>query len=146
MTAKPGFVIITHGDLGRELLRVARYIIGEPLTNFAVVKTPFMGEITPVPAAAAPFRDRRHRILEELHRAAEQVDQGAGLVILSDLFGGTSFQIAQELLRQRPGAVVAGVNLPMLIKAAQLNGNSTITPAGIAADLTERSRQAIVCR
>lgn len=146
MSAKPGFVIITHGDLGRELLRVASYIIGEPLANFAVVKTPFMGEITPAPAAAAPFHDRRCRILEELRQTAEQVDQGAGLLILTDLLGGTSFQVARELLRQRPGAVVAGVNLPMLLKAAQITGDSAITPAEIAADLTERSRQAIVCR
>lgn len=146
MSARPGFVIITHGDLGHELLRVARYIIGEPLVNFAAVKIPFMAEISPAPAGEAPFRERRHRILEELRRAAEQVEQGAGLVILSDLLGGTSFQVARELLRQRPGAVVAGVNLPMLLKAAQYRDQPEQTPAEVAAELTERSRQAIVCR
>ncbi|MEW6595098.1 MAG: PTS fructose transporter subunit IIA [Thermodesulfobacteriota bacterium] len=135
-----GFVIVTHGALGEELLRVARYILGKGLENFRTVAVPFMGELQPPPAGVAPFADRRERIRTLLAAAMAEVDQGNGVMLLTDLVGGTSSNVAQEMTGGNRGAVVAGVNLPMLLKAASLD---TASVADAVADLVRRSRNAI---
>jgi len=112
-----GFVLVTHGTLGEELLRVARYILGERLDRFRAVAVPFMGEMEPAPADKAPFADRRERIRAALTAAVAEVDRGCGVVILTDILGGTSSNVAQEVLLEKHGAVLAGVNLPMVLKA-----------------------------
>lgn len=138
--ARFGFVIVTHGALGGELLRVARYILGEPLANFRTVEVPFMAEMQPVPTGERPFGDRRERIRTALTAAAAEVDQGSGVLVLTDLLGGTSSNVAQEMIGRNKGAVVAGVNLPMLLKAAHLEA---ATVAAAVEELVQRSRNAI---
>lgn len=138
--SRPGFVVVTHGRLGEELLRVARYILGERLDRFRAVEVPFMGEMQPAPAGEHPFADRREKIRIALAAAASEVDQGGGVLILTDILGGTSSNVAQEVLTGRDGAVIAGVNLPMLLKAASLEAT---TVAEAADELVRRSRNAI---
>ncbi len=135
-----GFVLVTHGTLGEELLRVARYILGERLDRFRAVAVPFMGEMEPAPADKAPFADRRERIRAALTAAVAEVDRGCGVVILTDILGGTSSNVAQEVLLEKHGAVLAGVNLPMVLKAASLEAASV---AAAADELVRRSRKAI---
>jgi mannose/fructose-specific phosphotransferase system component IIA len=135
-----GFVLVTHGTLGEELLRVARYILGERLDRFRAVAVPFMGEMEPAPADKAPFADRRERIRAALTAAVAEVDRGCGVVILTDILGGTSSNVAQEVLLEKHGAVLAGVNLPMVLKAASLEAASV---AAAADELVRRSRNAI---
>lgn len=138
--SRPGFVVVTHGSLGMELLRVARYILGERLDNFRAVEVPFMGEMQPAPTGEHPFADRREKIRIALAAAASEVDQGGGVLILTDILGGTSSNVAQEVLTGRDGAVIAGVNLPMLLKAASLEAT---TVAAATDELVQRSRNAI---
>lgn len=143
MTETPcriGFVIVTHGILGEELLRVTRYILGKELENFRAVEVPFMGEMQPAPTGGTPFADRRVRIRTLIAAAMTAVEHGNGVMILTDLIGGTSSNVAQEILAEKNGAVIAGVNLPMLLKAATLD---TTSLAAAAADLVRRSRNAI---
>ncbi|MEW6500077.1 MAG: hypothetical protein AB1456_01175, partial [Thermodesulfobacteriota bacterium] len=127
--SRPGFVVVTHGRLGEELLRVARYILGERLDRFRAVEVPFMGEMQPAPAGERPFADRREKIRIALAAAASEVDQGGGVLILTDILGGTSSNVAQEVLTGRDGAVIAGVNLPMLLKAASLEATTVAEAA-----------------
>jgi len=139
------FIIVTHGDIGESLLAVAEYILGRKLDNFAAVKVPFMGELQHVIDSNSqfPFAERRQLIREEISKARNQVDQGGGIIVLTDLFGGTGFSVAREFFTSPGGVIIAGVNLPMLLKAAEIRQGS---PAEVAADLVDRSRKAIVCR
>ena len=143
MAADPGrigVVVATHGKLGEELLRVTRYILGKELDTFRAVAIPFMDEMRPAPAGEHPFADRRERLRAALLTAVMAVDRGDGVLILTDLLGGTSSNVAQEVLVGRKGVVVAGVNLPMLLKAASLD---RVPVAAAAEDLLQRSRNAI---
>ncbi|MFZ5775313.1 MAG: PTS sugar transporter subunit IIA [Thermodesulfobacteriota bacterium] len=138
----PGFIIVTHGEIGSALLAVARYILGRELAHFTAVSVPFMGGLAEVipPGSPAPFAQRQQLIAERIQAARAVVDTGGGVVVLTDVLGGTSFTTARGLLGPEQG-VVAGVNLPMVLKAAELQG---LTPAEAAAQLVERSRRAIV--
>jgi mannose/fructose-specific phosphotransferase system component IIA len=140
-----GFIIVTHGDIGVTLLATAEYILGRKLTNFIVVKVPFMSELRQVMESDCPlpFARRRQLIAEQIRQAKERVDRGNGVVVLADLVGGTSFTVAGEILAPEEGIIIAGVNLPMLLKAAELHECS---PQAAARDLVERSRRAIVYR
>ncbi|MFH1217879.1 MAG: hypothetical protein V1706_15405 [Pseudomonadota bacterium] len=145
MVKKLGFILVTHGDIGRSLLDVARYILGRGLDNFAVVKVPFMSELQESRGAdaSAPFAAREKFIREKINGARDLLDQCDGILILTDVLGGTGFNVARQLMRRDEGVVIAGVNLPMVLKAAELE---TSNPGAAAAELADRSRRAIVCR
>ncbi len=96
-----GAVIITHGDLGRALLEAARIIKGG------------MDKIMPV--TIEDYNDveaLRGRLL----RAVSEVDGGSGVMVFTDLFGGTPTNIAMSILEDREVEIMTGVNLPVLIK------------------------------
>lgn len=141
----PAFIIVTHGDVGESLLAVAEYILGRKLDNFVAVSVPFMGELQEVidSKGQSPFAERRRLIEEQISKARAQVDKGDGIIVLTDLFGGTGFSVASKLLISAGGIIISGVNLPMLLKAAE-GGHGT--PAEVAVDLVDRSQKAIVCR
>jgi PTS system mannose-specific IIA component len=82
-------------------------------------------------------------IREQIRHAKKQVDRGGGIIVLADLLGGTGFTVASECLTADQGVIVAGVNLPMLLKAAEVKQGS---PVAVAVDLVERSRKAVVYR
>jgi len=139
------YIIVTHGDVGESLLAVAEYILGRRLDNFVSVQVPFMGELQHVidSTGQSPFAERRELIREQISKARHQVDQGGGLIVLTDLYGGTGFSVAREFFAAAGGVIIAGVNLPMLLKAAEVRQGS---PAEVAAALVDRSRKAIICR
>lgn len=138
--AELGFVIITHGRVGEELLRVAAHIMGRKLGNVRAVGVPFMAEAEGAFASATPFETRRQWLLGEIRAAVAAVDQGAGVLILTDIVGGTGFNAARTLLAPGEGIVVAGVNLPMLLKIPSVRA---LPAAEAAAELVSRSRRAI---
>lgn len=135
---KLGFVIMTHGVLGEELLRVAKYIMGKKLSGFKAISVPFMGEMKTTDSKN--FSDRRLHLQKQLVDAVDAVDQGSGVIVFTDIMGGTSSNIAFELLGKRKGSLVAGVNLPMILKALSV---STLPLDQATADLVDRSRMAI---
>ncbi len=145
MNTELGFVIVTHGEFGKELLRVANYIMDGRLGRFEVVKVPFMSEMgaTIPPHSKTPFTDRRDLLKAEIGKAIRKVDQGAGIIIFTDIIGGTSFNVALELMEKGQGVVLSGVNLPMLLKAASIR---QLPFREAAEQLKGRSRQAIDCR
>lgn len=98
-----GGVIVTHGQLANELVSAAEMIVGE---------------IHHIIAVSIGWHDEVDIAREEIERAMQQVDSGGGVLLLTDMFGGTPTNIAASFLGQAPVEVVTGVNLPMVIKLA----------------------------
>lgn len=96
-------VIVTHGHLSGELLAAAEMIIG-PISHIAAVS---IGWHDDVDAAR-----------DEVQRAMTRASQGAGVLLMTDMFGGTPTNIASMFLEEGSVEVVTGVNLPMVIKLA----------------------------
>ncbi len=97
-----GLVVATHGQLADELLRSAAGIVG-PLDRCEGVSI----------TASSSMEDARKRLGEAIQR----VDDGQGVLILTDMFGGTPANLALTFLEERI-EVVTGVNLPMILKLA----------------------------
>src|SRR5918996_6455261 len=96
-------VIVTHGHLAGELLAAAEMIIG-PISHIAAVSIGWHDDV-----------DAAH---DEVQRAINRVSQGSGILLLTDMFGGTPTNIASMFLDDGNIEVVTGVNLPMIIKLA----------------------------
>jgi len=145
MTVEIGFVIVAHGRLGEELLRVATHIMGDKLGLIRTVGVPFMTEAGG--DGFTSFAQRRRRIGEQLRQAIDLVDSGGGVIVLTDIVGGTAFNVSREILRPGEGAVVSGVNLPMLLKLPSVRLQSGADPIAEAVyQLVGRSRQGIAFR
>ncbi len=119
-------VIVTHGHLAGELLAAAEMIIG-PISHIAAVS---IGWHDDVDAAR-----------EEVQRAITRVSQGAGVLLLTDMFGGTPTNIASMFLEEGAVEVVTGVNLPMVIKLASPSTEDSL--AEIARKICDQGRQGI---
>ncbi len=96
-----GLILVTHGRLAEEFLVALEHVVG-PQQQVATV-------------CIGPRDDMESR-RKEIAAAIRQVDTGKGVVILSDLFGGTPSNLAISLLDAGRVEVIAGVNLPMLIR------------------------------
>ncbi len=121
-----GIVVIAHGNLAQELVKVATFILEERDGVFPL-------DIDP----AEPPEKIHDRIRETLRRA----NQGQGVLILTDLFGGTPSNFGLVFLEEGKVEVVSGVNLPMLIKALQ---HRDLPPGELASLVTEAGKKAIV--
>ncbi len=108
---KVGVVIVTHYGVGKEFLQALRLILPE------APEFPFVS-LEP----AEPVDQMRTRILA----AIEQVDQGEGVLILTDMFGGTPSNVALSFLDEHRVEVVTGLNLPMLIKLGSLRDDKPL--------------------
>ena len=120
-----GVVVVTHGQLAVELVNAAETIVGD-LPAFAAVSIGWHEDTA----------DARHEIAEAIKR----VQQGQGVLILTDMFGGTPSNLAMTFLGEDV-EVITGVNLPMLIKLAGLNGQASLLAA--AREMREHGRHAI---
>jgi|SRR5215813_3265946 len=119
-------VIVTHGNLAGELLAAAEMIVG-PISHISAVS---IGWHDDVDAAR-----------EEVERAIKRVSQGAGALLMTDMFGGTPTNIASMFLEAGAVEVVTGVNLPMVIKLASQNEQASL--AELAHQLCDVGRQGI---
>ena len=97
-----GFVLATHGRLAEEFLRTAEAIVG-PLAQCEAVSI----------GADAPMEEQQSRLAE----AVKRCDSGDGVLVLTDMFGGTPANLALTFLAEKI-EVVTGVNLPMILKLA----------------------------
>jgi len=106
-----GGVIVTHGNLANELVSAAETIVGD---------------IRHITAVSIGWHDDVEIAREEISRAIERVNEGAGVLVLTDMFGGTPTNIACTFLGNSPIEVVTGVNLPMVIKLADQQPDETL--------------------
>lgn len=100
-----GIVIVAHGGLAREYLAAVEHILG-PQSGI-------------VPISIAADYDRAVKIAE-ISAAADRVDQGDGVVVVTDMFGGSPSNLSLPACIQDKRKIMAGANLPMLIKLAKL--------------------------
>jgi mannose PTS system EIIA component len=109
-----GIVLVTHGRLAVEFLAATEHVVGKQTHTAAI--------------CIAPDDDIEARRLD-IEAAVQEVDQGKGVVLLTDMFGGTPSNLAISLMGKEGIEVVAGVNLPMLIKLATLRTTTTLEDA-----------------
>jgi PTS system mannose-specific IIA component len=100
-----GIVIVTHGDLGAELLRTAQEIVGK---------------LPRVEAVSIHASEQIEKARKKIEAVLQRVNDGSGVLILTDLFGGTPSNLVLSYLEAGRLEVVTGVNLPMLMKGPSL--------------------------
>ena len=113
-----GLVLVTHGHLATEFRSALEHVVG-PQKQIATI-------------AIAPDDDiegRRSDIIEAIH----DVDTGQGVVVLTDMFGGTPSNLAISAMNGGKVEVLAGINLPMLIKLASVRANKPLEEAVLEA-------------
>lgn len=113
-----GVVVVSHGRLADEFVAAAEHVLGPQEQMGAVAIGPY-----------DDMEERRGDIIE----AVRAVDRGDGVVILTDMFGGTPSNLAISVINQVKTEVIAGVNLPMLIKLAEVREKLSLSEAALAA-------------
>ena len=98
-----GLILVTHGQLAKEFVHAMEHVVG-PQERVATV-------------CIGPNDDMEQR-RNEIAEAIKDVDSGSGVIVLTDLFGGTPSNLAISLLDAGRVEVIAGINLPMLIRLA----------------------------
>jgi PTS system mannose-specific IIA component len=113
-----GMILVTHGHLAEEFVHAMEHVVGQQ-RDIATV-------------CIGPHDDMEAR-RKEIAQAIKQVDSGSGVIILTDLFGGTPSNLAISLLKPGKIEVIAGINLPMLIRLAGARKDMDISAAAAAA-------------
>lgn len=121
-----GVVVVTHGQFATELVNAAEMIVGD-LPQFTAVSIGWHEDVN----------DAR----EDIVQAIERVQADAGVLILTDMFGGTPSNLGMTFLQADKVEVITGVNLPMLIKLASMKGESNLL--AVAREMRDDGRNAI---
>ena len=121
-----GLVLVTHGRLADELINALEHVVGSQ-KNVATV-------------CIGPDDDMERR-RSDILKSVKKVNGGAGVIVLTDMFGGTPSNLAISVMEQANVEVIAGINLPLLIKLA--TARDCGSPAEIAASAQEAGRKYI---
>lgn len=125
-TKTVGVVIVTHAEYGEHLLNAAEVILGEQEYCEAI---------------GVGVDQEMDEILQNLREAVERVDAGAGVLMLTDMFGGTPTNLSLSLMGSGPLEVITGVNLPMLLKVL---GTRSMKLKSLASEAASAGCQGIV--
>ena len=109
-----GLVLVTHGRLAEEFIAATAHVVG-PQPNVRAV-------------SIGPDDDMEQR-RRDIVGAVEAVDEGQGVIVLTDMFGGTPSNLAISIMDRTNVEVIAGVNLPMLIKLASVRAGEPLPQA-----------------
>ena len=123
-----GGVIVSHGQVANELLAAAEAVVGD-LSHITSVSIGWHDDVEMAKAA--------------IERAIGQVSEGRGVLLLTDMFGGTPTNISAMFLQENEVEIVTGVNLPMVIKLASMNGELSLRE--LAKEVEDQGKEAI-CR
>jgi PTS system mannose-specific IIA component len=121
-----GMVLVTHGRLAAEFIAALEHVVGAQSQIEAICIGP-----------EDDMEQRRH----EIRAAIDRVDSGSGVVVLTDMFGGTPSNLAISFMERAKVEVIAGINLPMLIKLASLRQSESL--AGAVTGAQEAGRKYI---
>ena len=113
-----GIVVVSHGKLARELMAATEHVVGEQSSFRAI--------------SIEPDDDMEAR-RSQIRETVKACDKGQGGIILTDMFGGTPSNLAISAMKDGKIEVIAGVNLPMLIKLAEVRDHLTLAEAAEAA-------------
>jgi PTS system mannose-specific IIA component len=100
-----GLVIVTHGGLAQEFVHAMEHVVGPQQAVKGICIGP---------------DDDMERRRRDILKACGEVDSGEGVILLTDMFGGTPSNLAISVMEQTKAEVIAGLNLPMLIKLASV--------------------------
>ncbi|MFR1032038.1 MAG: PTS sugar transporter subunit IIA [Alphaproteobacteria bacterium] len=109
-----GLVLVTHGNLALEFISAMQHVVGKQEQVEAV--------------CIGPEDDMEMR-REEILKKAGEVNSGNGTIVLTDMFGGTPSNLAISIMDRAPVEIIAGINLPMLIKLASLRKDKSLKEA-----------------
>lgn len=109
-----GLVLVTHGNLAKEFVSVMEHIVGDQKQVAVVCMMP---------------DDDMDLKRQEIIKMVKDVDSGKGVLILTDMFGGTPSNLAISFTQDKKIEVLAGVNLPMLIKLASVRRTESLQKA-----------------
>lgn len=109
-----GLVIVTHGQLAVEFRHAMEHVVGP------------QKQVETIAIGPSDDMDQRRR---DIIAAVDQVDSGDGVAVLTDMFGGTPSNLAISVMSGRPVEVVAGINLPMLVKLATVRTEKPLQEA-----------------
>lgn len=123
-----GIVVVTHGQLARELVSSAEMIVGE---------------IPDVTSVSIGWHDSPEDAQEEIREAIKRVEKGNGTVLLTDMFGGTPSNLSLSFLETDRLEVVTGVNLPMLIKLVGLREVENTSLLEVARQICSQGKESI---
>ena len=121
-----GVVIVTHGKLAEAFLAVTEHVVGKQAQMKAVGIEP---------------EDDAEKSREQILKAIKDVDTGQGVIVLTDMFGGTPSNLAISVMKSESVEVIAGVNLPMMIKLASVRNK--VSMADTVAQAQEAARKYI---
>ena len=116
-----GLVIVTHGRLAEEFRLVMEHVVGPQQNVIAICIEP---------------TDNMEQRREDILTAIDKVETGKGVIVLTDMFGGTPSNLAISIMNNRKIEVLAGVNVPMLVKIASAREKMPI------GDAVEQAREA----
>ncbi len=119
-------VVVTHGHLANELLAAAEMIVGA---------------VSHITAVSIGWHDDVDAASNEIERAVTRVSEGRGVLLLTDMFGGTPTNIASMFLKEGQVEMVTGVNLPMVIKLAVQTGDESLVE--VAQRVRDQGREGI---
>lgn len=126
MSMKVGGVIVSHGQLATELLSAAETVVGE---------------LSHITAVSIGWHDDVELAKSEIERAIKKVSDGNGVLVMTDMFGGTPTNISAMFLKEGEVEIVTGVNLPMVIKLASYSKETTLSE--MAKLVEEQGKQSI---
>lgn len=106
-----GTVIVTHGKIGEEMVRAVLSIVQEDL---------------PIYSVSLEQNEDVEQMRRKIEQAVQRADRGHGVLLLSDMFGGTPSNLCLSFLEEGKIEVVTGVNLPMIIKLATIRDNESL--------------------
>lgn len=109
-----GIILVSHGDLSQSMHSVVEHILG-PQENFFAMSI-----------KADDFAEQRR---QELLEKTKELDSGDGVVLITDMFGGTPSNLAVSILDQANVEVIAGVNIPMLVKLCSIRKTTPLKQA-----------------
>ena len=128
-----GVIVVTHGNLGKELVDAARVILG-------------VGDELPLRALSVGWNDAMDVARELVRCAVEEAEQGAGVLILTDMFGGTPTNLCLSFLSEETVEIITGVNLPMVVKCLNLGRElgECKSLRGVAERVARKGRSSVV--
>jgi PTS system mannose-specific IIA component len=119
-----GILIVTHSQLGQALIEAAEFITGQKLDNTIAI--------------SIDINESADKLRKKIAEGIKSVDQHQGILILTDMFGGTPSNLSYSFLEEGKIEVISGVNLPILIRADSAREKQALTQLAVNLEIYGR--------